>query len=99
MSVHYLKVKVTSLGEEIKLIRKEERRVKPTRRDRKSILRQLKSNELTAAQRSRVERKLARARARAQEMSDYTSSTFKVFWGLRGHREDLSRVAREAGLA
>lgn len=96
MSVHYLKIKVTSLAAEIKLIRREERLVKvTTKRGRRDLGRLLKTNELTEAQRKRIERKLQRSRDAA------TSGTpeNKVFWGLRWHRRELSEYSREAQLA
>lgn len=96
MSVRYLKIKVTSLAAEIKLIRKEETRVKPSRQTRRSLNRQLKSNDLTAAQRARIERNLRRSLERAQQVN---SDPYDVFWGLRNHRQYLSRLSRDAQLA
>ncbi|WP_027685072.1 hypothetical protein [Rhizobium leguminosarum] len=87
----YLKVKIKSLAAEAQMIRKEERKCNIGCRARVKIRRRLrKSNELTTAERTRMERQLSKP----------SETAMQAFWGLRLHRTyDVREEARAAHVA
>lgn len=87
----YLKIKIKSLAAEATMIHREERRHNIGHRGRVRIRRQLaRANDLTPAQRTRLERRLAKPSDRAM----------KAFWGLRHHRQyDVRSESRASHIA
>ena len=87
----YLKVKIKSLAAEATIIHREERQYNIGARGRTRLKRQLRrANDLTDAQRARIERRLQAPSATAMQ----------TFWGLRHHRTyDVRSESRAAQVA
>lgn len=87
----YLKVKIKSLAAEATIIHREERVHNIGARGRTRLKRQLRRmNDLTEAQRTRIERRLQAP----------TPTAMATFWGLRQHRtQDVRSESRSAQIA
>lgn len=101
----YLKIKIKSLAEESRMIRSAERKLNLNARGRQRIVRDLKAGQvrtsngdraenLDEVQIARLEKKLARSRARLAN-----PKVIAVREGLRTHRLELRGYARSAHLA
>ena len=104
----YLKVKIKSLAAEASDIRNQERKININARARKRMARDLQLGRLVGepdgsnswvlydeATISRLEKKLARSRARLQN-----SKAMSAFWGLRNHRtNEVRKEARSSFIA